>query len=440
MRTIKRIALHIGVFAAAVLLMWGLLMLAVLIPQEKIRDNMLKSAEYYNGRQPFSLEDGSKLSGVADNFADTILLNITWNMSGSALDTKYYDGNDGVTDSGENWGLYSTVAYGTEPNTDYTRYWHGSAMFIRPLLLVTDAEGIKRIGSLAVLALVIAVCALLLRDKQYFAAAAFTAGLCLVRSWNIRLALEYIPIFLVTAAACLMFVIFEKKGDTWLTVLSVITGAAAAFFDFLTAETLSILLPLMLVFIIRQQDGRGKTLRENLVLSLKCGIGWGISYVMTFVTKWTLATVVTGENKFTSAIRSAETRISGINGYEMMTHSEQAIYAPLANLSAMFGGSQRVDVICIVMGLTVSAALLGGMLYIFFARTKNGAFTAVMLILGALPYLRFIVLNNHSYLHSFFTYRAQAASVTALLAVIWFNIELRKYDYDNVKKKAVKRR
>ena len=123
-----------------------------------------------------------------------------------------------------------------------------------------------------------------------------------------------------------------------------------------------------------------------------------------------------------------------------MTHSEQAIYAPLANLSAMFGGSQRVDVICIVMGLTVSAALLGGMFYIFFARTKNGAFTAVMLILGALPYLRFILLNNHSYLHSFFTYRAQAASVTALLAVIWFNIDLRKYDYDNVKKKAVKRR
>jgi len=439
-RTVKRIALHIGVFAAAVLVLWGLLMLAALIPRERIRENMLKSAENYNGMQPFTLEDGDRLCGVADNLADTILLNITWNMSGSALDTKYYDGNDGVTDSGENWGLYSAVAYGTEPNTDYTRYWHGSAMFIRPLLLVTDSEGIKRTGAAAVLALVIAVCALLVRDKQYYAAAAFTAGLCCVQAWNIRLSLEYIPIFLVMGAACLLFVISEKKGDTWLTVLSVITGTAAAFFDFLTAETLSILLPLVLVFIIRQQDGRGKTFRENLVLSLKCGIGWGISYVMTFIAKWTLATIATGENKFTSAIRSAETRISGINGYEVMTHSQQAVSAPLANLSAMFGGEQRIDVICIFMGLIVSASLLGGLFYIFYAKTENRAFTAIILILGLVPYLRFIVLNNHSYLHSFFTYRAQAASVTALLAAIWFNIDLRKYEYNNNNKKAVKRR
>lgn len=437
MRILKGIALHIGVFAAAVLFMWVLLMLAALVPQEKIYDNMLKSAAHYNGMQPFTLEDSDRLCGAADNLADTILLNITWNMSGSALDTKYYDGNDGVTDYGENWGLYSAVANGTEPNTDYTRYWHGSAMFIRPLMLVTDSEGIKRIGAAAVLAMVIAVCALLVRDKQYFAAAAFTAGLCCVQAWNIRLALEYIPIFLVTGAACLLFVIFEKKGDLPLTVLSVITGAAAAFFDFLTAETLSILLPLLLVFIVRQQDGRGKTFRENIVLSLKCGVSWGISYVMTFMAKWALATAVTGENKFTSAVSSAETRIYGINGYEKMTHLQQAAAAPLANLSAMFGGEQRIDVICIVMGLVVSASLLGGALYIFGAKTGNRAFAAALLLLGLVPYLRFIVLNNHSYLHSFFTYRAQAASATALLAAVWFNIDLRKYEYN---KKAVKRR
>lgn len=45
-----------------------------------------------------------------------------------------------------------------------------------------------------------------------------------------------------------------------MTVLSVIGGAAAAFFDFLTAETLSILLPLLLVVIIRYSDDR---LEEN---------------------------------------------------------------------------------------------------------------------------------------------------------------------------------
>ena len=44
--------------------------------------------------------------------------------------------------------------------------------------------------------------------------------------------------------------------------------------------------------------------------------------------------------------------------------------------------------------------------------------------LGCTVLLRFLVLNNHAYLHCFFTYRALVTLIFAALAALWFNIEL----------------
>lgn len=48
-----------------------------------------------------------------------------------------------------------------------------------------------------------------------------------------------------------------------------------------------------------------------------------------------------------------------------------------------------------------------------------------MLILGALPFVIFFLLNNHSYLHEFFTYRALASTILALFAMLWYTLEFR---------------
>lgn len=101
---------------------------------------------------------------VSDNYADAILLNILWNIDSkqpvlTSLDTKYCDSGD----YGVNWGLHQALN-GKKANCDYSRYWHGSVIFLRPLLLVTDVQGIKNIGLAAVLLLT--VCNLLLLFLQ----------------------------------------------------------------------------------------------------------------------------------------------------------------------------------------------------------------------------------------------------------------------------------
>lgn len=419
----KNILKCIGAFFITIGALWVLLVLTSLIPNGKIKTNMFGSAMEYNGAAPFYQSAGR--NSVTDNYADVILLNVLWNIKSddpivSSLDTKYYDGDDGVTDRGENYGLFSAVFEDTPPNTDYSRYWHGSVIFIRPLMLLGDVRVVKLAGIIFALLFLIIDCIMLIKRRQGFAAAALVISFLAVQMYNIRLSLEYMPTVLICLGMLPFFVSLEKKGDVPLSVLSVICGTMTAFFDFLTTETLTILIPLIIIMMIRKNEGRFEGFKRELATSAKCGVSWVCAYLCTFLVKWNAASIATGENKFTAAISSAEVRVNGEAGE--LSPVMQMILAPLANISAMFGGYERVSPANIIAGLFITAALSAGIFFIFRRGEKGSGkgFAWLMLVLGLVPYLRYIVLNNHSYLHEFFTYRAQAASMLALMGAVWF--------------------
>lgn len=424
MKIITAILRRAAVFAAVLLALWAALVAAAAIPNERIYDNMYKSAMFFKDHAPYVNE--SQLRLVQDNYADVILLNVTWNMGSdpfvSTLNSAYYDGNDGENDYGENWGFYCALE-GTPPNKDYSRYWHGMAALIRPFMLFTDIDGIKLIGLTAAFVLLAVNTALLIIKRQYFAAGALVAAFMCVHVWNIGISLEYQPAVLVTLALLPLYILFEKNDGT-LSILAVISGVMIAFFDFLTCETLTILIPLIIVFIMRKQENRLTDLRSNLLLALKCGAAWFLSYSGAYLVKWSAASIVTGENKFAAALTSVEERLVG--EAEELDPVAQFFLAPLANISTLFGGYERVSWGNIAAGLIISAVVLGAVFYLFRSREKfDRSFTLTMLILGALPIARFFLLNNHSYLHEFFTYRALASTILALFAMLWYTLEFR---------------
>ena len=424
MKIITAILRRAAVFAAVLLALWAALVAAAAIPNERIYDNMYESAMFFKDKPPYVNE--AELRLVQDNYADVILLNVTWNMGSdpfvSTLNSAYYDGNDGTTDYGENWGFYCTLA-GTPPNKDYSRYWHGMAALIRPFMLFTDIDGIKLIGTITAFVLLAVNTALLLKKRQYFAAGALVAALMCVHVWNIGISLEYQPAVLVTLALLPLYILFEKN-DGALSIFAVISGVMIAFFDFLTCETLTILIPLIIVFIMRKQDNRLPDFKGCISLSVKCGVAWFLSYAGAYIVKWSAASIVTGENKFAAALSSVEERLVG--EAEELDPVAQFFLAPLANISTLFGGYDRVSWGNIAAGLIISAVVFGAIFYLFRCREKfDRSFTLIMLILGALPFARYFLLNNHSYLHEFFTYRALASTILALFAMLWYSLEFR---------------
>ncbi|MBP1546014.1 MAG: hypothetical protein J6A37_05380 [Oscillospiraceae bacterium] len=413
----KKLLIYLSTFILTLTLLWLTLLFTSMIPNEAIRENMLASAYNYDGAEPFR-QDGER-SSTADNYADVILLNIVWNIDStkpllSSLDTKYFNGNE----QGENYGFYAALN-GAEPNTDYTRYWHGMSAVIRPLMLVTDVNGIKKAGLAAALLLLGINCIILLKQKRPFAAAALFLSFAAVGIWKIGLSMEYQPAVIISLLMTALFILLEKKGDTTLIILSVISGTLIAFFDFLTAETLTILIPLLMIMIIRYDSGRFSGFRPEAAISLKCLTGWLCSYAFTFIAKWTAASLATGQNKFSQAMHSAEVRFTG--GSAEISAPLQMILAPVTNISTLFGGITRADMPYFLTGIIVTALLTAVILYIFKSK-KNTAkdFIFLAAALGILPLARFIVLNNHSYLHDFFTYRALASTVLALLASVWY--------------------
>ena len=416
-------------FIGTLLLSWTFLILSSCIPNEKIQENMLKSALAYAQEDAFSYCDGNKMNGVADNYADSIWLNVAWYMGKgnpilSTLDTQYFDGGE----YGENIGLYLAVSEeGTQPNTDYTRYWHGTAGFIRILHLFTDVNGVKVIGFMAVLILAAVMILLLMRDKQYLLAAAFVLSLCLVKVWNIRFCMEYQPAFIIAFTLCILYFLFEKKGDRYLLFLSIAGGTLIAFFDFLTTETMTILLPLILVVTIRAKREVKLSFTENMYFVSSQGIAWVSAYAMCFLTKWSIASLLTGENKFMTAVRSVENRLNGVvsDGSEM-SGLKQILAAPAANISILFGAQERIDVMLLIMGifLIVSVSVMG--IFISFTDKKNKDTVYILLILGSVIIVRYLVLNNHSYMHSFFTYRGLISLFMALFSICILKLEKRK--------------
>lgn len=415
----------IKIMLITLIVLWSFLILSAAIPNEMLKENMLKSAVLMTQTESFSYHEGTKMSGIADNYADSIWLNVAWYMGEgnpvvSSVNTMYYDSGDSVRN-----GLYYAVTEKEiKANTDYTRYWHGTAGIIRFLHIFTDVKGIKIIGFLSILSLAALLMILLIREKKDSVAVAFFVALCFIKIWNVRLSMEYQPAFFIGLLMCILFLLYEKKGDRYLLFLSVISGTGIAFFDFLTTETVGLLLPMILVITVREMEKRSGSFKKSILGLVQQATAWLGAYAMTIVTKWCLASVFTGSNKFDDAFTKAAERVGGINqGTNELNPILQKMAAPAANLSVLFGGSRRLDKSAIIIGILF--LILYVVIFCFclkYGKKENKTAILILFLLGSVIWVRYLILNNHSYMHAFFTYRGSISMLMAFFSIIILNL------------------
>lgn len=77
-KIIKTIVGHIGLFCGLLAVLYLALVCSAMIPNEALKDNFKKSADSYNDVAPYHFYNGEKWNGIADNYADIILLNVAW--------------------------------------------------------------------------------------------------------------------------------------------------------------------------------------------------------------------------------------------------------------------------------------------------------------------------------------------------------------------------
>ena len=407
------------IFLAA-LLGCSLLLLAVIvaIPQRAIAENSRESAEYFSVHDGFPLlmdgVEGSRL----DNYADIALLDVIYCADSahpftSMIAAPYYrnDGQDIRAD------YHAAVFDGAVPNNEYSRYWHGSQVLLRPLLMLTDIQGCRAVLFALLLVLNGLLAWLLVCRRAWLPLITYFAALVVVQFWVSAFTLEYIMVLLVISAACILVVRWLDRGEGRLTAIFIVSGVLTCFIDFLTAETLAFTVPAILALMLREKEGA--SFKHELLRLLKWGCGWLISYAATFAVKWVLAYAASGAASWQNTMKRAALRIEGQTLLPDGTVGVVTPFTALArNLSCLWPFTvENASVTSVLLTAVIVLLVVCAALYLFRGDSVKLPYVAALVLVGLVPYLRYALIYSHAHVHYFFTYRAQMASVMVLIAV-----------------------
>ncbi len=405
-------AKRITVFVLTIAAMTMLLLLVAMIPKDSIRENTLKSAGYLAAGELYPLMadgvDGSRI----DLYADSILLNIIYSYNSSdpltsVMRSAYYceEGRD------ENLNLLEAVTYNRPPDRQYLRYWHGSAVIVRPLLTILPVQKIYILNAVIIALLFIWALVTAIRSGNGIITAGMVLSLVMVRVWYVPLCLEYTWVFMILPVASVFSIrLAGKKDRDGIILLFMLTGMITNYLDFLTAETLTLLIPLIIVMNILGKNREDASAIAGI--SIGAALSWVLGYSLTWITKWVLSALVLGENVMPYISGHISQRIGqdlGLGGFRYLTG------AVFYNLTCLFPLRHSFWSM-IGFGLIIMAAVYFG--YVYKKPGWDKKIIALYAAAGAVPAVRFLFLHNHSYLHCFFSYRALAASVMAVVMMI----------------------
>ncbi|SER11973.1 hypothetical protein SAMN02910369_03095 [Lachnospiraceae bacterium NE2001] len=409
MELIRKVPLkELAVFVIFSLIFVFSLVLVALIPQNKIEKNTLQSAEYLCSKpQFFNLIDGVKSTRL-DRYADSILLGIAWQYDAehpleSTMTSSYYT----LDYQNENENLLEALRDHQPANQQYLRYWHGSNTIVRPLLMLTSIKGIYLINAVVLTLLLAILIFQLIRDRYYIPLAGLIISLLMTSVWVVPFSLEYTwTIHLMLLASIVILILNKKEKSSWYASAFLAFGMLTCFFDFLTTETLTLTVPLVLLLWIERD--------MTVKCYLKMTFAWGVGYVSTWLLKWLLASLVIGENALPYVSEHVAERIGGTQFVNLGIFS-YLLGALARNLGCLFPFGYGI--IGVLLGISLIIVYLY-LAYVYRGKKIDKRRIGLFVIIALVPYVRYLVLHNHAYLHYFFTYRAQMATVLALIFVL----------------------
>lgn len=398
-------------------LLIGFLYLTAFIPRTAFRENLLLSAEYLyeNESEFYRLRENDRRTEI-HNYADVITFNIMYSIEGEDLwdqlmMSPFYSDNV----NGEYpmiWLLKERIEGEKQADTIYDRYWHGSMLLLRPLFCVFTITQIRVLMLVVSMGLLLLLSIGLWKKKQKSFAVSLWIAAIMTGYPMVSYCVEYFMVWLIMLGISLAAMRLYDRIEA-VTKLVIISGVCCAFFDFLTTETVALVIPLAIVCCLRARDGLIKNFMQGIKWVAWWCFLWVISYLGTLGTKWSLSSLVIGQERFSTAIammlgrQGAETIYAG--------NLSQPMAALLTNLRLMFGLTDKVTLEGLMIGVLLVAGALSCVIYLFRKSGKACVLPGLLFVLGCIPVVRILVLNNHSLEHCFFVYRALFSSIVCAI-------------------------
>lgn len=393
----------------AVLCLVGYLMLVLVycIPEDTMKANMQESANIFEkeGSYPYIAISNYDVSQL-DNFTDSLMLLTASNLKNESVWKAAVHTSNCLVDE---YNPCQTLIYLYKENvTDanlitrpYSRYWHGYLIFLKPLLCLFNYQTLRYIMMLVQTGLfTLLVIKLAEKNKALIIPVFFTW--IFLNPVTIMMSLQFNSVFMVTFTAMLIIAYRnEKWKDKPLYIWGVfflIIGAFTSYLDLLTYPLVTLGLPILLWFSLNYSGN----LKENLKKIVCISAFWTTGYGVMWASKWILGSIITRENILKDAKDSIQFRTSS-------NFNEQS-FNFVDVISNQFKSSNNIIWICLILVF----------LFVLVKRIKKQMFNILVpcLFIAVYPFVWYAVLKNHSFIHSFFTYRELAITLYAVLAFI----------------------
>lgn len=427
--TIKNIIKYVLIYIIAVIILFSTLVLTNKIPKKLIIDNLKESVEYYKTKSGIQRKSLSREYEALHYYADSMLLNIMYfidsdNATESSMEAKYYEHR--VLDSNEDF--IDAIEKNKEANEQYIRYWHGSLSVLRPLMTVLNIEQIYIVFNIIFWILFILLLVILLK-KYKILAIVFIISSAMITLHITPKCIEYIWTVLIMLITSIISLLIEKKGNKKLYAMYFLSGIVTCYLDFLSTETLTILVPVLLVILVRYKEERINGLKDVCKFLIISGLLWFAGYSLMWFTKWILASIILNIDAMEYVKDNAMTRINWNSKREITINMYlKTLYKNIIKIYSLNKALDNKKIIA-VFALIFEIVILLKIISMAVLKSKKdkiskeGYIKFVLLLIAIIPYLRYIVLLNHSYQHSFFTFRAQLPSLIAIAFIIVYSID-----------------
>lgn len=393
------ITLATGIFLGA-LLLCGVYLLPVDSMQQHVQDSLEILVE--EGENPF-LMAGYKGSSL-DNYTDALMLaNASYESQhpfykAAMLVERNSSRPDQPIASLQDYIEREEIGQVQE----YSRYWHGYLVLLKPLLLFMDYGQIRILNGVVFIIVMLLAMAGFVRRKMWRGLIAFVLSMLTLFPVTIPYSLQFSTVFYtgMIPFLCILYkyeLLKKRQAFIWIFL---ITGMVTSYMDYLTYPIFSLGMPLVLCFVLHKNS-----LLDKIKDIIQNGMAWSIGYVVMWSGKWVVGSLLTGRNLFTQAFATVSLRLS----HEVNHESVNAVWAALRNVYVFF------NVLGVLLALILLVWIASGMFQYRKWLKKSSAW--LLILLACMPVVWYCVTTNHSYIHYWYTFRNLSVSIFALAMI-----------------------
>lgn len=412
-------------FAAVLAVCMALLVLAFSLPAGPVRASAERSVSTLEqeGVYPrvFDIENFR-----LDNWTDATMLGVAAVDDGTglegALPARQPAGNDPIS------ALKSFLAGDQIDTPDYSRYWHGYQVLLRPAMYLGLDYGQIRIANGIVQAALLALAIFsLCRARLARLVPALVATALSSSAVVFPLSLQYSSVYCVALLSLSLALLLRRRlrGLVPRCAFMLAVGMVTNFVDFLTFPLMTLGLPLVSLIVLDEssnQNPGGHFAKERatnpILLVLLLSISWAAGYGLMWASKWIIASMILGGDYITPALEQAAMRSSHSLNPNAGTGLSSFTLADLAGEIGRYWVSPVALAPFVVSALGYTVTRIACKARGLTVEGRGWPLIVSLLLVALIPAAWFLVLGNHSFQHAWFAFRTASVSEFALLALL----------------------